>query len=156
RAWDRDGGGGAFNSGGGQTSASRDRARSGSYSAKLTINTNGSDVGARLHRWRELDQHNALYFSAWYYFPQRVSVHDGWWNIMQFKSRNSRNNDPWWILYVGNRSNGNNYIYLRDWINKRSYQQSVADLPVGRWVHIEAYLQQSGSNSGRLTVWQDG
>src|SRR5690554_5292180 len=151
--------GGIYNSGNATAVASTDVARRGQYAARLTINTtDGGDHGARLHRWGEIRTYDTLYFGAWFYFPQRIQVTGGWWNIFQFKSRNSSDtrNDPFWILYVGNRSNGNMYLYLRDWINKVSYSQSVADLPVGRWVHIEVYLRQSSNGTGQITVWQDG
>jgi hypothetical protein len=38
----------------------------------------------------------------------------------------------------------------------RDYQQSIADLPVQRWTHIEVFLRQSGNFDGQITVWQDG
>ena len=155
-AWSAGGGGGMFNSGNGNVTVTTERAHSGSRSAKMTINATGSDTGARLHRWAEPDSMKGAYYSAWYYFPQRVSVQGGWWNILQFKSRTSSRNDPFWILYVGNRSDGSMYVYLRDWIHKRSYQQTVANLPVGKWVHLEVYYEEASSNSGRVTVWQDG
>lgn len=155
-AWSAGGGGGMFNSGNANVTVTNERAYSGSRSAKMTINANGSDTGARLHRWTEADRYKGAYYSARYFFPQRVNVQGGWWNIFQFKSRTSSRNDPFWILYVGNRSDGSMYIYLRDWINKRSYQQNVANLPVGKWVHLEVYYEEASDNSGRVTVWQDG
>lgn len=155
-AFSSGGGGGEFNSGNADATVSTDVAHSGKRSAKLTISANGSDTGARLHRWTEPDRNQKAYYSAWYYFPQRVDVRGGWWNIMQFKSRTSSRNDPWWIVYVGNRSDGSMYVYLRDWVHKRSYTQNVANLPVGKWVHLEVYFEETSSSNGRVTLWQDG
>ncbi len=47
-------------------------------------------------------------------------------------------------------------VYAYNWVNGRSYEQAVANLSVGRWVHIEAFLKQSDAGTGRFTVWQDG
>jgi hypothetical protein len=38
----------------------------------------------------------------------------------------------------------------------RYYYQTLKDVPIGRWFHIEVYLQQSSDYDGQLTVWQDG
>ena len=38
----------------------------------------------------------------------------------------------------------------------KRFQQTMVDLPVGRWVHIETYLKQATDFSGRIMVWQDG
>jgi len=36
------------------------------------------------------------------------------------------------------------------------YTQDLADIPVGRWTHIEAYLKQASDFNGEVRVWQDG
>jgi hypothetical protein len=38
----------------------------------------------------------------------------------------------------------------------RDYRQTIKDIPVGRWVHLEAYLRQSSGFDGEIAVWQDG
>jgi hypothetical protein len=38
----------------------------------------------------------------------------------------------------------------------QNYRQTIKDLPVGEWVHIEAFLRQSAAFDGRIVVWQDG
>jgi len=147
-------GGGEFNSSGGDSWASQDVARGGGWSAKMVL-SNGSG-GTRLFRWREPGQNPEAFYSAWFYFPTRYEP-DSWWNIFQFKSKVSESkNDPFWLLKVQNRGNGSMYVALGDWINNRSYEQDVVDLPIGSWVHIECYLRQSDSMDGRLTCWQDG
>ena len=37
-----------------------------------------------------------------------------------------------------------------------SWTQDVADVPVGRWFHLEAYYRKAVDDSGRVAVWQDG
>ena len=41
----------------------------------------GDSLGVRLFRWCEARQYSALFYSSWYYIPQRVTVTD-WWHIM--------------------------------------------------------------------------
>ena len=38
----------------------------------------------------------------------------------------------------------------------RYYHQTLKDVPLGKWFHIEVYLRQSGDFDGHMTVWQDG
>jgi hypothetical protein len=131
-------------------------AHSGTRAAKLTISTgDGAGHAVRIFRWAESRANQQAYYSAWYYFPQRYSGMN-WWNIFQWKSKTPTRNDAFWQLNVGNRSNGNMYLYLYNWVNSRSYGQTVVDIPVGRWFKIEAYYTHSSTNSGRIVVWQDG
>lgn len=160
-------GGGEFDSGAGTSSASQDVARSGRYAAKLTIQTPGVSA-VRLFRWQESHAHPEACYSAWFYFPQRYDAPD-WWNIFQFKSRNGPHvNDPFWFLQVGNRPGGAMYVFLTWWnglsiegprpgeAGGRVYRQSVRDIPVGRWTHLQVYLRQSSGFDGQVVVWQDG
>jgi hypothetical protein len=166
-AWRRDGGGGVFKSGNATATTSRAVARTGDESARLHIVADGQGPtpGARLFRWRESKKLNEACYSAWMYFAESHQVPE-WWNVFQFKSVTESRNDPVWILNVGNRpNNGRMYLYLFYWLadgphageeGRRTYEQSVANLPVGRWTHIEAYLKQSSEFDGHITVWQDG
>jgi hypothetical protein len=155
REWNRQQLGGEFNSGNAVSQASRDVAHTGQYSAKLTITT-PPQAGVRLFRWGEPRQYPNLYYSVWYYFPRRYDTPAGWWNIFQWKSKTATRNDPFDTLNVGNRANGNMYLYLYRWVARRSYSQTIKDLPVGQWVHVEAFYRCAADGTGRVTVWQDG
>jgi Polysaccharide lyase len=158
-------GGGVFNSG--MATASVDRvtlAHSGLYSAKLFVETReNSDLatsGTRLFRWREPQEHPELYYSVWYYFPQRYHPNGSpaWWNVLQWKSKHTgaSSSDPLFVLNVGNRSDGSMFFYLYDENAKRTYLQTVKDIPEGRWLHVEAFYRCAPDHSGRITFWQDG
>jgi len=147
--------GGEFNSGNADCRASRDVAHTGQYSAKLTISTSPA-AGVRLFRWGETRRYADLYFSVWYYFPRRYDTPAGWWNILQWKSKTSTRNDPFDVVNVGNRANGNMYLYLHRWVAKKSYSQTIKDIPVGKWVHVEAFHRCAADGTGRIRVWQDG
>ena len=147
-------GGGEYNSGGGDSWASQDRARTGQWSVKMVL-PNGSG-GTRLFRWDEGRQYAEAYYSAWFYFPDRLEP-AVYLNPFQFKSNSSSGqSDPFWNFVVGNRSNGAMYLYLWDWQNSQSYGQNVIDIPVNQWVHFECFLKQSATGSGQLKCWQDG
>ncbi|MHB0871436.1 MAG: heparin lyase I family protein [Chloroflexota bacterium] len=155
--WSAGGGGGVFNSGTGMATASTDVAHSGSYSAKLSITgANGASQATRLHRWYESSNNPEAYYSGWYYFPRNYSP-AAWWIVFQWKSKLSEtDNDPTFTLGVDNRPNGEMNFYLYSKLNDRSFTQTAKNIPVGQWVHIEAYYKQAVDNTGRVTIWQDG
>jgi hypothetical protein len=38
----------------------------------------------------------------------------------------------------------------------RVWDQTIADIPVGKWFQVQAHYVCDGNFGGRLTVWQDG
>jgi len=163
-------GGGEFDSGSGVSTASRDVAHSGSWSAKMTL-PDGSG-GTRLFRWQEPRQYRDLVYSAWFYIPQAYTLTGNpssrFWNLFQFKSRSTADSvDPMWDLTVSNPSPGRMHLNL-DWSPRtvegplpgqsgfRRFTQPVADLPVARWFQLAAQLRQSNGFDGALRIWQDG
>lgn len=146
-------------------------AYSGKYSMKMSIDSTVDGSGCRQFRYPEILTGKDYYYSAWFYFPENYKV-NGWSNLFQFKAKNSdgSKNDPIWNLRVSNRSNGNMYFYLNfkgskaglkgpmagDPVQDKNYQQSLLDIPVRKWTHMEAYFRQSSAYGGRITVWQDG
>lgn len=168
--WYTASGGGEFNSGG-ISIASSDVAHSGRYSAKATISAPPT-TGARLFRWNESRANQEAYYSTWVYFPQVYTP--SWWIVFLYKSRASSTTDPdpFWFVQVGNRQDGAMYFFLTWWYGPwpggtvegphqgesggRDYRQTIKDIPVGKWVHLEAYLRQSAGFTGQIIVWQDG
>jgi hypothetical protein len=147
-------GGGSFNIASGQVTITDSVAHSGRYSAQMTIESNfGEPQAVRLFRWRENPEE--AFYSAWYLFPQKYKPLE-WWNIMQFLSAGDDSQATMWVLNVGNRPGGDMYLYLYDWQMKRTYSQDLTTVPVGRWTHIQVYYRRSESDTGRVTVWQDG
>jgi hypothetical protein len=167
--WYANGGGNESNSGNAVTGASRDVAHTGLWSAKATITT-PPGAGARLFRKARGNPDPGVYtyYSAWFYIPVKMISAD-FNNIFQFKSIDSGGrSDPFWDFKIRNRSsNGNMYLTLNWWCGLavegphqgesgcRSYQ-TLKDLPVRQWFHIEAYLRQSATFTGQIIVWQDG
>jgi hypothetical protein len=175
--WSRNSGGGLYNSGSYSAGASTDAARSGSWSLKATINTSGGTSGVRAFRWAEPRAHRAAYYSAWLYIPTAFTLtHDPntgqFWNVFQFKSRTTdgSRNDPVWAFYAQQDAGG---LYLKagwGWGGTQLAGPRAGDgiagkyfspltkvyVPAGRWVHLEAYLNQSKDFDGQMKFWQDG
>jgi hypothetical protein len=175
--WTRNGGGGIYNSGSYTYGATTERARSGSWSLKATINTSGGTSGVRAFRWAEARAHRAAYYSVWLYIPTNYDLtHDPssgqFWNVFQFKSRSAdgSRNDPVWAFYA--QEDGGGLFLNAGWgwggtplagpragdnVSGKWYSpRTKVYLPVGRWVHLEAYLNQSKDFDGALKFWQDG
>jgi hypothetical protein len=162
-------GGGEFDSGS-YTPAivTTEQAHSGTRSAKLSINAATQASGVRLFRWLESQTHPNLYYSAWFYFPQKYAI-TGWSNFFQFKSKSPSaigGTDPIFYLDARMRPNGNPYFRL-DWWNQltipgplpipgpRVWEQTIADIPIGKWFKLEAHYVSAGDFTGRITIWQD-
>jgi hypothetical protein len=148
--------GGEFNSDGGTSGVSTTVARSGLYSARLNLpNVGAGTQGARLFRWCEARANTALYYSAWYYIPQEVTVRD-WWALMEWKSAGSYNAK--FAVYVDNRPDGQMYLLLGRGQDSGggSWRQDLKNVPVGQWFHLEAYYRKASDNTGQITIWQDG
>ena len=147
---------------------STDYAHSGSHSMKMTIDTSSQESGCRQFRSLESKTGGTYYYGAWFYIPQTYKA-SNYWNIFQFKSNNGSTEDPFWVVELMPRSNGAIHLRLR-WKEGHPgpyatsgtssspiyFDQTLQDVSAGRWFHIEAYLVQSGSFAGHLTIWQDG
>lgn len=146
---------------------STEQAHSGRYSMKMTIDTSTQESGCRQFRHEESLTGNTYYYGAWYYIPQDTSI-SSYWNVFQFKSETDVLNDPFWVLDILNRSGSGPMNLVLRWKGVvpgphvgegtalRYYRQTLMDVPVGRWFHVEAYLRQSSAYTGQITVWQDG
>jgi hypothetical protein len=169
RPADGEAGGGVFHSGSGWAIASRGHARTGAWSAKLTLAD--GEGGARLFRWSELRDHRNAAIRVWLYIPKSyrpsADARNGrFWNVLQFKSRSARGaNDPLWFVNFATDRSGRLRLQLIWW--HRTLEgpwrgdsgflrigQRRASVPVGRWFRLAAELRQSNGFDGRLCVWQ--
>ena len=165
--------GGEFSGSGGHTLPSREFARSGLWSAKMTIpgeSIGSSIAGTRLHRWCEPQRYRELYYSVWYYVPKLLTIRPGGWaNWFQFKSKQANGgNDPYFFLDVQNAPGSGDMHFMLTWwggltIEGPSPGQSgyrtwktSRKIPIRQWVHVEARYVCAGDFSGAIQVWQDG
>lgn len=148
-----------FNTGTGRVEITEAFARSSRYSLALTIRgAEGQRQAARIFRWHE--DLRSGYYSAWYYFPRRFEP-ELWWNVFQFKTRDRRGvSQSAWSLNVGNLENGAMTFYLYSSLEERTYDGPLTStplpIPVGQWVHVEAFYKRATDGTGRIAVWQDG
>jgi hypothetical protein len=177
--WLAGGGGQLYNSGAFEAEASTDIARTGLHSLRARIWTPSSpSSGVRAFRWQEARANQELYYSAWLYLPTAYTLSNerrngGYWNVFQFKSRTAdrSRDDPVWAFYATPDGEGGLYLragwgwggtalagpYGTDGVGGKNYEpETRVSLPVGRWVHLQAFLRQSSEFDGRLTFWQDG
>lgn len=175
-------GGGVFALGAGEVSveAALGMAHSGLFSARTTITNafrakNGSRA-VRLMRsadrpWDDAGYYfpDEAYYSVWMYFPKTYNANKyepwdpgdgGWWNVLQFNANDDLGQpQPVWSLDVDHDDLTNSMsFYLFSKQNKPSIQVQAnpVRIPVGRWVHVEAYYRVSAQDAGQITIWQDG
>jgi len=152
--WYSDFGGGVFNLGSGRVVVTDKMAHSGRFSAAMTIDDGaGVPQAVRLFRWKENPAE--AYYGVWFLFPQRYKP-ALWWNVLQFKTNAPYPLDTIWVINVGNRPDGNLFFYLYDWQNGKTYEQTIRDVPIGQWVHVQVFYRRSTEKQGRITLWQDG
>jgi hypothetical protein len=139
---------------------SDERAHTGRYGAKLTINTAGNlQENAGLARSGDLPVE--AYYSVWYYLPRSVTV-GTYWVIFKFRMRSDAN-DPGstgelFDLNLANLSTGEMTLRIYD-------HRTVGDIPldvpapvvpVGAWFQVEGFYRNAPDDTGRLTFWLDG
>jgi hypothetical protein len=142
----------------GTNAISSERAHGGSYSVKFTIDTSdGMDHTARAYR-RTVP--GPAYYSAWFYFNESHTSFV-WWTTFLFRALTDPQNIETavnlWDIGVERRPNGDLALLFFD-------HMTLADIPapsdnvvpVGRWVHLEAYFEYAPPQSTHITVWQDG
>ncbi len=175
-------GGGIFNTGGRDVSAtaSRDVAHSGRWSAKTVISgarrAKHGRRAVRLMRWTDKAWDRGgrffpkeAYYSTWIYFdhvydPKKHKPWDpgdgGWWNVFQFKSGDRKDvSQPVWGLNVAcDQKKKYMFFYLYSPCNKPSSygQAKPLRIPARKWVHVVALYRSATGKKGRIRVWQDG
>jgi hypothetical protein len=163
-------GGGAFDDGGGMTTASTEQPHTGAWSAKLALPMGTG--GARLFRWRELRAERDTTQRVWLFIARTyrltADATDGrFWDIMQFKSttEDRQHNDPLWFLNV--RSRRGELVPELVWWHKtlegphqnewgnHGFLGEKARLPVGRWFELTSRIRQSSGFDGIVQIWID-
>ena len=160
--------------------ASQTQAFTGKFSAEATIHgairaRNGKRA-VRLMRWTDKPWDKGggyfpkvAFYSTWMFVPHKYSNKKrapwdpgdgGWWNVFQFKANDADETSiPTWSLNLHfNEQKDQMEFGLYSEINEpRSVDAAEpTPVPVGRWFHVEARLEVSATNTGRIDVWQDG
>ena len=150
-----------FNTGTGRVDVSDAYARTGRYSLKLSVEDSAQQTqAARIFQntvFEASDTPQSAYFSAWFYFPEHVQTRANWWNVLQFKTRTEKRNDPTFVLNVNGPEEGMMTFCLFSTLIRQSYTQSEPlALPLNEWVHVEVKYTASPFKNGAVVVWQNG
>ena len=175
-------GGGIFNTGGAEAEAVADQqqAHSGQWSARATIRGalrgEQGNRAVRLMRWTERawDAGGKLlpgeaYYSAWYFIPKLYNPNKyaawqpnqgDWWNVFQFKSTDKDGRgQPMWVvnLLLQDETQRPLLSLFSSYHEPTSHQQmQPISVPIGKWLHLEAFYRCATEPTGRITLWQDG
>jgi hypothetical protein len=150
--------------------ASKERAKSGSFSYKLTVDAGTDMASTQLFRYSVDGQPNSnkdAIYSAWYFLPQKVDFYGvSWHNMMQWKVKTtSSRSHPIFTMGLGvsggKGSRGDNFIELRntgEWFpggSSFNYQPlNTLPIPIGKWFKIEARYIHGSNGNGRVMIWQ--
>lgn len=155
---------------------STDQARSGRYSLRASIVTNGFSSGGPpmlpstdgVLAIREAGLPSPAYYSAWYYLPQAAFPGiSTFWLIFKLRSRTSPTDpilDLWDIDLSSLASGGPGGDLALDLyrhvpssgVARQPRMANPPAIPIGRWFQIEVFFHAAPDTSGALTVWQDG
>jgi hypothetical protein len=139
--------------------ASTERAHTGAYGVKLTIDAEG---GAQQSAGFGLsgDLPTEAYYSAWYYLPRSVTV-GMYWVIFKIRMRTDAT-DPGsdtelYDVNLANLDTGEMTLRLFDHRNGDVALDTPSPVvPVGAWFQLEALYRNANDASGRFTLWLDG
>jgi len=166
------GGGGIFDTLPAVSSASQDRAHTGSWSARMRWAgppTAEGEPGCRLFRWAELNANRELYIERWLFIPSLYTLNGSGGQFMmldQFKSRTSTRNDPIW--YIDAYPQGGAIVPYLTWgpqsglagptsgeaAGQKNYNPTGnATLPIGSWFKLTSFIRQSSAFDGTIRYW---
>jgi hypothetical protein len=139
---------------------SNERAHTGSFAAKLTIDTTGGqlqNVGLALSGELPVE----AYYSAWYYLPRSVTV-GTYWVIFKLRMRtdaaNPSTTNELFDVNLDNLPTGEMTLRLFDHRSGADIPLDVTPpvVPVGDWFQVETFYRNTQDETGRLTLWVDG
>lgn len=136
-------------------------ARSGQFSAAMTITAGSDGAQANSVLARAGDLPTEAYYSAWYYLPRSVSV-GTFWVVFKFRERASAD-DPSttterWDMNLATLPSGEMTLRLYDHATAADVPLDVPAplVPVEQWFQVEAFYRPADDGTGRLTFWLDG
>jgi hypothetical protein len=146
--WLDDGNGRTSIDGNGQVEVSSEHARSGDYALAVTISANDDRQNQGLLE-RDLRLVEGRY-GAWYYLPEAVKT--DYWVLMKLSNGSVNRFDIDIEVPSGGQPHLRLYEHDAGWISERA--EPV--VPIGQWLHVEAWYRSTPNDDGRLIVFQDG
>jgi len=146
---------------------STEQAHSGQYAIKTTLYSRETwwekDSGCRTFRKPEAHSVQTLYYSAWFYMPEPVTV-GTFWNVLQFKWELDNESEVAWKIEIRNYQ-GSMYPVLfwkgliegprqGDGLSGQWYAPDpMVPIQAAQWFHLEVGLRQSEGYDGQIAVW---
>lgn len=158
-----------------KSEVTNERARSGSYSMKMTINTSNGYASTQHWRFSEPNVNKDMIYTVWFFVPQKFDYQlQGWNNIIQWKvehnnipATNTPRTHPLFVVGYGvrggNGSGGNNFISLsrmNSWFDGYSTPTTVytpltnLDIPINQWFRVTIRYVHGNNKNGRVLIWQ--
>lgn len=167
---------------------STDFSFSGNYALKMSIDSTSKksnifqqkDSGCRQFRFKEMNELDEVYLTAWYYLPKKyVVTPPGWAMFGQIKSKRDQGqgqSDPIWAWKIETSNDDNLYLHLNfkaamdgpfvdsEYIyhkandgefNHHEFYQDTIPIPINEWFNLQVYVKQSETYEGQIIVWQD-
>jgi hypothetical protein len=128
---------------------------SGQHAAAFTVDT-AFATPSQASQTRCIEQGvlpTAAYYGAWYYVLT-TATNSGNWNLLHFQGANVADGTAahgLWDVSLANASDGTLHAVVYDFLRTRLLQTTGA-VPVGAWVHFEAFLRRAADATGQFTV----
>lgn len=112
--------------------------------------------------WYNKNLPDIAYYGAHFYFTSQIQRLGAWWNLFQWKQRDSASTWPVYSLNIGWTTDHMHFELNTNMDADGSYNGQHPDLsdvhydvPLNQWVWIEAYYRWSATD-GRVAFWMDG
>jgi len=139
-----------------------ERAHSGSYAVKLTINPMGGNIEDRYLFRGGAGAPPALeeaYYGAWFFIPQPY-IENFYWNLFHFlqsPAADRQGTNPVWDLNLRSNLAGDLVPYVYDFLARRQRDEPVpTPVPIAQWFHLEVFVRFASDATGHVAVWHDG
>ena len=138
----------------GELVVTTDAARSGTHALRSSV-TDAGGAQAAAQIWRGGLDAPAVYYGAWFLLPETATP-AMYWVFFSFRARTAPGTDvPLWDLKLAPAPAGLELQLLHHDTGDVEPLAHVA-VPIGRWVHVEAFYVPAPDARGRLQIWLDG
>jgi hypothetical protein len=99
------------------------------------------------------------YYSAWYYLPPPITLHN-YMSLSHFRGSQTGDGNNLmgiWDVNIIPHPDGSLVAHPYNYVTQTNLEEvTPVPVPVGSWVHFEVFLRKAADATGRIAVWQDG
>ncbi len=130
--------------------------RSGRHAAAFSVTTDSSQNGWESRCVRQGVLPVDATYGAWFFLPTLSTTTDNW-NLLHFQGGEP---DDWhglWDVSLGTASDQSLQLQLYDFLNATTRTPEVTvPIPIGSWFHVEFQLRRANTETGQVSLFQDG